>query len=393
MVKRSKVRRLACFLLAAVMFTGLFVMDYSQPVAASSLQEDKNDYNNLKNKMDAINDRLKEINSQLSQAKADRASILKQKQLYDQQLAAIGEKLELSQQLIASCDNKIRETQQAVEALELLIQADYELIRQRLIFAQETGDLEYIDFLLGSSSLSDLLSRVEVMNDLFENDKKVLQALSTNKEQVEQKKRELEETRKQSEALRQDNLNQQAEFLSKQAEAEKLLKDLENDVDLMEKTKKEVQAAKNQLDDEMEALAKQIEEKENAVYTGGAFIWPVPAKYRRISQEYKGKSHTGIDIPTNSTAVNVFATASGKVVTAGWHWSYGNYVVIYHGSGMQSLYAHLSKIYVKVNQQVQQGHVIGLTGNTGYSFGVHLHFIIYENGSHTNPLKYVTQPS
>ncbi len=392
-MRRFLWKRACIALLAAGMVFSAAVGEYPRTVwAESSVQEDKKDYENLKNQMGSINDRLNQLNKDIAQAKADKASVLKQKQLLDQQIAAIGEKIELSVDLIAACDQRIQETQKQIDELDQKILDDYEIIRRRLIFAQETGDMEYIDFLLGSASLSDLLSRVEVMNDLFANDEKVLQALTLNRDEVSSKKAELEATKQQSVALKEENEVQKTELENKKKEAEDYLKSIEKDVQTLSKTQKEVQAAKNQLDADMKALAAQIKEKEEREYKGGAFIWPVPVKYKRISQQYKGSSHTGIDIPTSGTPVNAFATASGKVVVAGWHWSYGNYVVIYHGSGMQSLYAHLDKIYVKVNQEVKQGHVIGLTGNTGYSFGVHLHFMIYVDGSHVNPLKYVTAP-
>lgn len=383
----------ACVLLAAVMFGLALLTNFpAVAVADSTVQEDKKDYENLKNQMGSINDRLSQLNKEIAKAKADKQSVLKQKQLLDQQIEAIGEKIELSEELIAACEEKIRQTQAQIDALDQQIDADYEIIKRRLIFAQETGDMEYIDFLLGSASLSDLLSRVEVMNDLFTNDQKVLEGLTRNREGVAEKKAELEATKEQSIALKNENEAQKQDLEVKMKNAEDYLNSIQSDVDVLTKTQKEVQAAKNQLDADMKALAEQIKSKEEREYTGGAFIWPVPVKYSRISQKYKGSSHTGLDIPTNSTPVNAFATAGGKVLIAGYHWSYGNYVVIYHGSGMQSLYAHLSKIYVKVNQEVKQGHIIGLTGNTGYSFGVHLHFMIYVNGSHTDPLKYVTQP-
>ncbi len=392
-MKHSYWKRSVCAMLAVIMFGAVLVGSFpAVALADSTVQEDKKDYENLKNQMGSIDNRLSQLNKEIAQAKADKQSVLKQKQLLDQQIEAIGDKIALSEQLIAACDEKILETQAQIDALDQQIAADYEIIKRRLIFAQETGDMEYIDFLLGSASLSDLLSRVEVMNDLFTNDQKILEGLTLNREDVSAKKAELEATKQQSVELKEQNEAQKVDLETKMKEAEAYLNSIQSDVDILTKTQKEVQAAKNQLDADMKALAAQIKAKEEREYTGGAFIWPVPVKYSRISQYYKGSAHTGLDIPTNSTPANTFATASGKVLVAGWHWSYGNYVVIYHGSGIQSLYAHLSKIYVKVNQEVKQGDVIGLTGNTGYSFGVHLHFIIYVNGSHTDPLKYVTKP-
>jgi len=390
---KKYLKRSICVLMLLVLVITLLPCEMSEPVFAdTTLKEDQADYDNLKNKMQSIKNRLEQINKDIAQAKADKASVLKQKRLLDEQIEAYEGMIETTQELITACNAKIAEQEALITDLDKKIDACYEMIKQRLIFAQETGDMEYIDFILGSSSLSDLLSRVEVMNDLFKNDEKTLEELTHHKNDLSNKKAQIEATKQQSVQLKQENEVHKQELEQKKKEAEEYLANLDKDVETLNKTAQEVQASKDQLDADMKALAAQIEEKSKMEYKGGDFIWPVPVKYSRISQKYKGKSHTGIDIPTNSTYVNTLATASGKVLVAGWHWSYGNYVVIYHGSGMQSLYAHLSKIYVKVNQEVDQGDVIGLTGNTGYSFGVHLHFIIYVNGAHVDPLKYVTQP-
>lgn len=126
------------------------------------------------------------------------------------------------------------------------------------------------------------------------------------------------------------------------------------------------------------------------------YYWPVPEAYTRLSQGYKGASHTGIDIPTDRTSVEAYAMSAGTVVVAESHWSYGNYVVIDHGihkgKALRTLYAHLDQILVEVGQEVEGAQVIGMTGTTGNSTGIHLHFMVYEDGVHVDPLTYVKQP-
>ena len=223
--------------------------------------------------------------------------------------------------------------------------------------------MQYLEFILGSGSISDLLSRVEVMNDLFENDEKILKDLTESKESLESKRDELEQTRQLYASLKEENEQKKEELTVKREEAVSFIEQIENNQSELEKLKNENEAARNQLDAEINALAKKIKEAEEAEKNvrqySGDFIWPVAVKYNYISQKYKGRSHTGIDIPTNHTPVNVFASAAGKVVIAEYHRSYGNYVVIYHGSGIQTLYAHLSKIGVKVGQEVKHSRKYG----------------------------------
>lgn len=124
----------------------------------------------------------------------------------------------------------------------------------------------------------------------------------------------------------------------------------------------------------------------------GTFVWPLPAT-KQISSYFGsrwGDIHGAIDI--SNGRVNgkpIIASDGGKVVEAGWHYSYGYYVLIDHGNGFKTRYAHCSALKVKVGQRVAQGEYIANVGNTGNSYGAHLHFEIIKNGNRVNPLNYV----
>jgi murein DD-endopeptidase MepM/ murein hydrolase activator NlpD len=133
-----------------------------------------------------------------------------------------------------------------------------------------------------------------------------------------------------------------------------------------------------------------------AIYAGGVMKWPTPG-YTRVSSPYGmrihpiykvKKMHTGIDIDAPSGA-KIVAANSGKVILAGWNGGYGNCVIIDHGGGLATLYAHQSKILVSVGDKVQKGDTVGKVGSTGLSTGPHLHFEVRKNGSTTNPIPYV----
>ena len=129
-------------------------------------------------------------------------------------------------------------------------------------------------------------------------------------------------------------------------------------------------------------------------------VWPVPYEDVYISSSFKlrtlngrTKWHKGVDICRwgGSYGSDVIASKGGTVTTAAWGYNggYGNYIVINHGNGVCTYYAHLSDIKVKKGQKVKQGLVIGKIGNTGYSFGAHLHFGVMINGKFVDPVKYV----
>ena len=119
--------------------------------------------------------------------------------------------------------------------------------------------------------------------------------------------------------------------------------------------------------------------------TNGTWVWPVP-NYKGISR-WMSASHKGVDIRANYGA-SIIASDGGVVTTAGWHYSYGNYVIINHGGGRRTLYAHASSLAVHVGQAVSQGQVIAYVGSTGNSTGNHCHFEMFENGVRVSAYKY-----
>jgi murein DD-endopeptidase MepM/ murein hydrolase activator NlpD len=115
--------------------------------------------------------------------------------------------------------------------------------------------------------------------------------------------------------------------------------------------------------------------------------WDIPMK-GVITQYYKGEAHHGIDIGAPEGTI-VEATRKGEVSSVGWSDIYGNVIIVDHGSGMQSLYAHLSGLSVKAGYPVIAGTKIGNCGNTGKSTGPHLHFEIRKNGTTVDPMSYL----
>ncbi|MBQ6782248.1 MAG: M23 family metallopeptidase [Treponema sp.] len=126
---------------------------------------------------------------------------------------------------------------------------------------------------------------------------------------------------------------------------------------------------------------------------GELFTYPIKAAWRLTSRfgirndPFTGvkSSHTGVDMAC-PTGTPIYASMSGKVVYAGWSNIFGNYVIINHGNGYQTLYGHMSKTLARKGQSVSQGTRIGLVGSTGYSTGPHLHFTVYKNGKLVDPL-------
>ena len=197
------------------------------------------------------------------------------------------------------------------------------------------------------------------------------------------------------------------EYEKRIKELEKQLKEAKNSIQDLAAMQKEYEANY----EELSAMQKQIQAElldiyknlntSNEAYVGGEMMWPVPG-YSKISSYYGWRFdntdfHTGMDITGSGVhGAPVVAANTGTVVHTktcpynGYSYGYGTYIIVDHGGGITTLYAHLSSIDVKVGDIVVMGQRIGRVGNTGWSTGAHLHFEVRINGEHTNPLPYVT---
>lgn len=213
---------------------------------------------------------------------------------------------------------------------------------------------------------------------------------------------EAEAAAKQSEAEAAAQAAQQQEEseaqAAAQAEAERLQAEAEAARQQAEQQKQEAEQQQQQANQQQQEAQQQQQETGGAANTNSSsgFIWPAPSSYT-ITSEYgerespiEGAStyHQGLDIGA-SYGSNILAAASGTVMTATYSTSAGNYIIIYHGNGLSTVYMHASALYVSPGQTVNQGDVIAAVGSTGYSTGPHLHFGVTVNGSYVNPHDYV----
>jgi len=183
---------------------------------------------------------------------------------------------------------------------------------------------------------------------------------------------------------------------SKKSKKDNYIKELDKDAKKLEKLIDQELAESRALEAQIKAL--QGGGSGSTVnYSNTQFLWPSAAS-KRITSKYGNrlhpvlkvyKLHTGIDIGAGS-GTNILASNSGKVIKAQYNSAYGNMIIIDHGGGMSTLYAHASKLLVSVGQTVNRGDVIAKVGSTGYSTGPHLHFEVRKNGSPVDPMPYIS---
>ncbi len=291
-------------------------------------------------------------------------------------------------------EEKVEITKEELRQAEALAAWQYEDTKERMVTMYKNNTRGYLEILFSSDSISELLTRVYYIGQISKYDNMVLDEYERQQQIVAEKKIQLERELAEIEELHELALNQQSRLGMMMEQKVVKIIELEGQQGIMENQINALEKAGNKLEEEIQKLilASQL------TYSGGQFAWPVPGRYY-ISSEYNPRDnpisgipefHTGIDIPA-PYGTAVVAAAAGKVINSGWITGYGYTVMIDHGSGLVTLYAHNSSLKVSVGQTVKQGDTIAGVGSTGYSTGNHCHFEVRINGTHTNPWNYINR--
>ena len=374
-------RKILCIVLAfAICSMSIFSYVYAE--------NEENQTTDLQTKQEELQNQINDATDQLEGVQNELSENLQQVQKLD-------EKISTSQTELNELNAKIEELQKSMDEVEESFNNQKEMLDGRLVAIYEAGEVKYLDVILNSKSISEFLSNYFLITELVDNDKQLLDEMESKKHEIEISKEKLDNEREELATIKanqtktakiiENTKTVRENFVAKLSEEEK---NLQSQIDEYNRQFEEVNA-------EILALAMQgIDTK----YIGGEFAWPVPG-YTRITSKYGMRTHpitgiyklhTGVDIGAPMGA-NFVAANDGIVVKAGYNGAYGNMVIIDHGGGVQTLYAHGSEILVKVGDVVKKGETAVLkVGSTGYSTGAHAHFEVRINGETTDPLPYIT---
>ena len=344
----------------------------------------------LEQKKKEQQEKLKELEKQIAEAKAKKEDVMVTKNLLDQRNQLLLEQIDDTQ-------NQIDDAAAQIARYELLEQEQYELFCQQVRSEEERGSLSYLSGLFKATSMADLLNRMEFVNEVAEYNKTLIAAMKETRENIKAEKTEME-------AKEAKLGEQQDELQGKLDETTKLMNEYAAD----QKALEQMHAAEEKAADEIDAQIERLIADSDVVPGSEGFIWPVstskmissPIGSRVAPGGFGSTNHKGVDICNVGYTSSVYATKSGRVLltnSSGWGGGYGNYVVIDHGGGLTTLYAHMSVVKVSPGDTVSQGTVIGVTGNTGASTGPHLHYEVRTttivNGKsvtvYQNPLNYL----
>ena len=352
----------------------------------------------LEDQISVIESNLAALEKKITNTNSDISSAEELKTYYDSKLALVAESITATENLIQAYDDQIADKELEIQNKNQEITDKKAEFMEWMRLSYEYGDTTYLEMILSAENFADFLSGIDMIAQLMDYQKTVMTKLDEDLSGLETDMKTLEE-------LRQNQAGYKEKLAVEKANYDQLIKDTDAYITSLIKQKSQYQSNYQTNTQKLEEINKELEEelerlaKQNAVYVGGEFIWPCDAtKYKRISSPYGprpslGDFHYGIDIPCAQNA-DVFAANAGTVVKATSHYSYGNYVLIDHGGGVATLYAHNTSLLVKEGDTVTQGQVIAYAGNTGNSYGVHIHFEVRIDGKHTDPLNgYITQPT
>ena len=374
-------KKILCFVMSFFLILSSF---YSFSLG-TNVDELKNKKDELSNQITEKNNKLKHVQGQVSETMEQLIELNNKVAEYENEIEDLNKKVKDLEEKIEQTTKKLNEAQKKYDKRE-------ELLRQRIVAMYEAGETSYLDVLLNSTSLTDFISNYYIITEIAEYDTKLLESIDEEKKVIENEKTSLE--------------NDQADLKIAKANKEKTYTILQNTRILKNNYIEQLSEEERTLQSEVEEYTKAFAEVENQIknltlsdgeYIGGQMAWPTPG-YTRITSEFGMrehpitgvyKLHTGLDIGAPMGA-NFIAANDGTVISAKYSSGYGNMVIIDHGGGITTLYAHGSSIEVTVGQKVKRGDIVLKVGSTGYSTGPHAHFEVRVNGSYVNPLPYIT---
>ena len=351
------------------------------------------DITGLQTESNELTEQINEANNQLKAVQDELSKEMEELQKLDEQIAQsqieydnINTQVEELMKQIQENEDKLDKTQKEFDNLQ-------NLLDERLLATYKTPRLGYLEIILSADNLTDMLAKYYNLKQLMEYDNELLETVKQQKQEIETTKQILADKKEQVITDKQTQ-QKKAQVLSNTKKTREYYLSKLTDEERQLQTKIDeynLQVAEIEAEIKMLAL-----NSISSDYIGGAMLWPVPG-YTRLTSLYgmrvhpitgAYKLHTGIDISA-PLGTSFIAAANGIVTKATYNTAYGNMVIIDHGGGVQTLYAHGDEILVQLGQTVSAGTEVLKVGSTGYSTGPHAHFEIRINGQTVNPLNYL----
>ena len=417
MQSRNKFKRIVCIALAVIMTLSLVSTALIRMVHAASSKEIEKELVDLRAQQAELKKQSDALKAEINQNEAETQTLIEKKADIDKQMDMSRQTIENLNAQIQQYSLLIADKQSELEdslAEEAALNEQY---KARLRTMEETGKISYWSILFGARSFSDLLDKIDMIQEIAKADQLMMEKLKAMSEKIAGERADLETQMDDLNAAKDELAVQQAELETQRAESDELLiqmaKEYESmsaeyaDYEAME-DELSAQIAKSETDyfnalsrEQAAAIAAAAAQKpsngSSAAPSSSGFVFPL-AYATKITDAYgyrihplsgTKKWHNGVDFAAGEGTA-IYATKAGTVTSATYNEAYGNMVTINHGDGYSSLYGHMTNYIVSVGDTVSAGQTIGYVGSTGWSPGPHLHFTTDYNGADVNPLHYVS---
>ena len=363
-----------------------------------------------------ISDEIKQNEAALEEGQDEEQELSKEIENLEVAIGAAENELASINEDIAETQTKVTEAEAELEEAQENVDDQNDNLNSRLRTMYKNGSIGFLDVLLGSGSISEFLSNVDMLKKVYVSDQDVLTDLEDDYKIIEEKKETLEDLNSQLESQKKQQANKQAELTASKNEVsekkanvvasnealEDNIADLNAEADRIEAiiAAEEAKEKREQAKKEKQKTKNEDSSSEESNSSSSArFTWPVPG-YTYISSDYGWRNcpfhgrelHSGIDMAA-PYGTSVLAADDGKVIYSGWLGSYGNAVIISHGNSLYTLYGHNSSLVVSYGARVSKGQKIARVGSTGSSTGNHCHFEVRRggnsHGNNTSPWPYL----
>ena len=436
MKNRKRFVSILAGLMAALMILTLILSLLPTRASAASSSEIRKQINELKEQKKEIQAQIEDLKDQYQENENEIADIVARKNIIDQEIGLLHAQITNITEQISAFSVLVADKQDELDNAQTRFEQMNEDCKVRIRAMEEEGSLTYWEVLFKATSFSNLLDRLNMVEEIAASDIRRLQELSDAADAVEVSRQELALEKEELDATKAELDATQAQLDEKREEADALIQELLSHAEELEA----LQEQKEKEDEELMAHIAEMEQAYNRAKeeewlahiatattaapttqpgggdggidfgngggsnnsggnnNAGSTSWIRPCSYVKVTSPYgfreqptagASRFHQGIDLgaPAGTTIV---ASRAGTVTSAGYSNSLGWYVTINHGDGFSSMYGHmLGPAYVSSGSYVSQGQSIGGVGSTGISTGNHLHFAILYNGAYQNPAAYV----
>lgn len=375
-----------------------------------------NNVGSLNNKKSSIEKDIENKKNQINKMKKESSSLEEEIKKLDEEATKASEELEKIEKQLEELSEEIEKTEEELKAAEKRLEESKDKFNARLRVMYKKGNVGYLEVLLSSANIRDFLTRKDMVQAVVNHDVELMEYIKEQKDIIDKKETELKSQKSTVEVSKKEAKEKEKELIAATKTKETAMNELKKDMEKVEAEYAELEKESKQIADEIKRRevastipapsrgggGKSGNSENNSggegvntpapapAPSGGAMAWPAPGPVTSPFGQRWGRLHSGIDIgvPVGSPVV---AADNGVVILAktGYNGGYGNYIVVSHGGGISTLYAHNSSLTVGVGARVSRGQVIARSGNTGRSTGPHLHFEVRVNGRPVDPMPYL----